>query len=127
MKNICELSLKDAQSYRDDIILDERINKILDLKLSHADVGPEARKKLRHLLKFYAKKRHPFRACVRDNMKRFGPGRTERICATVKDLIKGTHKWRKGNQKFSQSDQEVINLIDKLSEQDLREIIGVDV
>jgi hypothetical protein len=32
--------------------------------------------------------------CVRDNMKRFGPGRTEAVCATLKDILRGTTKWR---------------------------------
>src|SRR4051812_9896833 len=38
-----------------------------------AQVGPDARYKLRGILKHYAKKAHPFAACVRDNRKRFGP------------------------------------------------------
>jgi hypothetical protein len=63
--------------------------------VSEADtVGPAARHKLRFLLRYYAKKDHPFTACVNDNMKRFGPNRTERICATLKDIIRGTTHWR---------------------------------
>ena len=27
-------------------------------------------------------------------MKRFGPGRTERVCAVLKDIIRGTTHWR---------------------------------
>jgi hypothetical protein len=61
-----------------------------------AQVGPRARWKLRGILKHYAKKLHPFAACVRDNRKRFGP-RTEGVCAVVKDLIRGTTHWRGHN------------------------------
>lgn len=83
-----------ARQQREDQILTEEIDRRLDVVLSHADVSGEARSHLRSLLKHYAKNPHPFRACVRDNMKRFGPGRTERVCATVKDMIRGTHRWR---------------------------------
>lgn len=59
-------------------------------------VTPEAKRRLRGILKHYATKPHPFRACVKDNRKRFGPA-TEGICAVVKDLIRGTTKWRGKN------------------------------
>lgn len=65
-----------------------------ELLLSAKTTGPTARHKLRFLLRYYAKKKHPFRACVEDNMKRFGPGKTEAYCATLKDIIRGTTKWR---------------------------------
>jgi len=61
-----------------------------------AQVGPDARWKLRGILRHYAKKPHPFAACVRDNRKRFGP-RAEAVCAVVKDLIRGTTHWRGHN------------------------------
>lgn len=88
-----------AQQSRQDRLLDDAIDNFLDkhlpVMLSEADtVGPDARHKLRGILKHYAKEPHPFRACVRDNMKRFGPGRTEKVCATLKDIIRGTTKWR---------------------------------
>lgn len=70
-----------------------------DIYLSSKNVGPEARRKLSGLLKYYAKKPHPFRACVRDNRKRFGPGRTEAVCATLKDIIRGTTHWRNNKDK----------------------------
>ncbi len=74
------------------------------LLLSAKTVTPAARKKLKGLLKYYAKKPHPFRACVRDNMKRFGPGKTEAYCAVLKDLIRGTTKWRgKNNPRTSKT------------------------
>lgn len=89
-----DASLLLAQQEREDRVLTREIDGRLDVLLSHADVSPEARGHLRELLKHYAKMPHPFRACVRDNMKRFGPGRTEKVCATLKDMIRGTHNWR---------------------------------
>jgi hypothetical protein len=84
-----------AQQSREDALLMEDIDRRIDLLFSEADtVGPDARHKLRGILRHYAKMPHPFRACVKDNMKRFGPGRTERVCATLKDIIRGTTKWR---------------------------------
>lgn len=67
-------------------------------------VTPGARKKLSGLMKFYAKKAHPFTACVRDNTKRFGPERAKKVCAVLKDLIKNTTKWRKGGKKTNASE-----------------------
>lgn len=92
-----------AQRKREDALLDAAIDKRLEILFSQAEhpgvseaatVGPSARHKLRGLLRFYAKKDHPFTACVHDNMKRFGPNRTERVCATLKDVIRGTTHWR---------------------------------
>jgi hypothetical protein len=82
--------------------LDTEINRRIDLIFSNesilfseADtVGPHQRHQLRGLLRHYAKQAHPFRACVKDNTKRFGPGAVEKVCATLKDLIRGTTHWR---------------------------------
>lgn len=113
-------NLAEAQQQREDSLLFAELDRRLDVALSEADtVGPDARHKLRALLRFYAKKPHPFTACVRDNMKRFGPGRTEAVCATLKDIIRGTTHWRgKGNPRdhgspglataLSQDDADVI-------------------
>ena len=92
-----------AQREREDRLLDAAIDKRLEVLFAETThpgvseantVGPDARHKLRFLLRYYAKKPHPFTACVHDNMKRFGPNRTERVCATVKDIIRGTTHWR---------------------------------
>jgi hypothetical protein len=88
------ISLTEARDRRNDILLSESINSRLDVLFSHSDVSPKEREQLEKLLRHYAKKAKPFTACVRDNMKRFGPGRTEKVCATVKDMIRGTHRWR---------------------------------
>jgi len=68
---------------------------------SSKDVGPEARRKLRGLIKYYMSKPHPFTACVKDNTKRFGKEGAERVCATLKDIGSGTTKWRKGGRHAS--------------------------
>ena len=100
-----DLTLAEAQRAREDRLLGEWVERQMDVLLvdvagrapgvSEADtVGPDARHKLKGILQHYAKDPHPFTACVHDNMKRFGPGRTERVCAVVKDIIRGTTKWR---------------------------------
>src|SRR5258707_271344 len=79
-------------------LTDEELSEYIDLALSNADkVGPKARHQLHGLLRYYAKKKHPFTACVRDNTKRFGPDRAKRVCAVLKDIIRGTTKWRGKN------------------------------
>lgn len=88
------IQLAEAQKAREDKLLDTELDRVLDVTLSADAVSPEARNKLKALLKHYAKKPHPFRSCVRDNVKRFGPGRTEAVCATLKDMIRGTTQWR---------------------------------
>jgi hypothetical protein len=79
---------------------------------SSKDVGPDARKKLRSLIKFYMSKPHPFSACVRDNTKRFGKEGAEKVCATLKDIGSGTTKWRKGRTKADWLDDAVDAMLD---------------
>lgn len=89
-------------------LTEEEIDDYLSVALSNASrVGPKARKQLRGLMKYYAKKKHPFTACVRDNTKRFGKDRAERICAVLKDLIRGTTKWRGKEGAANMSEEEV--------------------
>lgn len=92
-------ALVEAQRAREARMWDDHFNRMFDEQISvlfsEADtVGPDARHHLRGILRHYAKEAHPFTACVRDNMKRFGPGRTEKVCATLKDIIRGTTHWR---------------------------------
>jgi hypothetical protein len=129
-----------AQQAREDRLLDEVIDKRISILFSQLEhpgvseantVGPGARHKLRFLLRYYAKKDHPFTACVRDNMKRFGPNRTERVCATLKDVIRGTTHWR-GHPELDHGapgavaasdapeiDEEIAELLLSMSETDL--------
>src|ERR1044072_2232235 len=97
-----------------------------------ADVTPRDVKRLTPLLKHYAKMEHPFRACVRDNRKRFGP-KTEAYCAVLKDLIKGTTKWRSTERKAHLADEiseytlefseDFLVWLSELTAQDVRDMI----
>lgn len=98
-----DASLLAAQAAREDLLLDQAIEGRLSLIFSKSEhpgvsqantVGPHARHQLKGLLRYYAKKDKPFTSCVADNMKRFGPNRTEKVCATLKDVIRGTTHWR---------------------------------
>jgi hypothetical protein len=83
--------------------------------LSAKDVTPADKKKLSGILKHYAKMQHPFTACVRDNTKRFGRERAERVCAVLKDIIRGTTMWRSTERKKN------------LSESTLNELFQVEI
>lgn len=120
-----------AQRQREDALLAVEIDRRIDLLFSEADtVGPDARNKLRGILKHYAKDPHPFRACVKDNMKRFGPGRTERVCATLKDIIRGTTHWRghpaadHGSAGLAQIDEDVERLLLSIPDDKLEAFFG---
>lgn len=86
-------------------------------------IPPEHRKKINSIVKYYRKKPHPFRACVRDNRKRFGP-RTEQVCAVVKDMALGTTKWRKGGKKHLSADG-VPSTIDLSAFAVARDLVGL--
>lgn len=85
------LSVEEKVDLGEAILLDTRPG------TNFQQVSPKAKKQLHGLLKFYANKPHPFAACVRDNTKRFGKDRAERVCAVLKDIIRGTTKWRGKN------------------------------
>lgn len=90
-----QTELQKARERRVDQKLDAAIDETISLLFSEADtVGPQQRHQLRGLLRYYAKQAHPFRACVKDNTKRFGPGAVDKVCATLKDIIRGTTHWR---------------------------------
>src|SRR3990170_1421040 len=96
---------------------DQEIEEYLNIALSNgfskgtANVSARDMVKLRGLLKHYAKKKHPFTSCVRDNTKRFGPERAKKVCAVLKDLIRGTTKWRSTERKKGLSDEEKAEFI----------------
>lgn len=87
-------SLLAAQHARKDLVLTTEINQRLDVLLSSADVSDSARRELSAILKHYATTPNPYRTCVADNLEKFGPGKTEKVCATIKDMIRGTTRWR---------------------------------
>lgn len=118
-------ALEEARAQRIDAQLDAHLNELLGKADLAAPISAHAKIKLRDILKKYAKEKHPFRACVKDNMKRFGPGRVEAVCATLKDTIKGRKDWRHGSAKMSDDlsiDGEVLLALDAISEIDLQQI-----
>lgn len=91
------LSLAEAAEARRERILTSDIDGRIGLLLSNyqrVTANPRTMGYLHSLLKHYAKSPHPFTECVHDNMKRFGPGRTEGVCATLKDTIRQSTHWR---------------------------------
>ena len=130
-----DIELAAAQSEREEILFDEYLDRQLDILFSEADtVGPDARHKLKGILRHYAKMAHPFRACVKDNTKRFGPGQVEKVCATLKDIIRGTTKWR-GNPSLDHGapgaiaasdipeiDEEMVKLLLSISDEKMEEL-----
>jgi Putative phage serine protease XkdF len=72
-----------------------------------------ARGPLRHLIAYYMKKPKPFTACVRDNTKRFGPERAQRVCAVLKDLGTGTTHWRHGSNKIAKAEDIPDSLVEE--------------
>lgn len=68
----------------------------------------------------------PFTSCVADNRERFPlPGQAERICATLKDIGRGTTKWRKGPKKQVR-EEDVARNVDRLVEAGLTTFAGVE-
>lgn len=60
-----------------------------------ANVSASDRKKLSPLILYYMKKPHPFTSCYRDQIKHgLSPDHAARRCAVLKDLGRGTTKWR---------------------------------
>lgn len=120
-------------------LTEEEIDEYLSISLANYQrVTPGEKKKLKGLMAHYAKMEHPFSQCVRDNTKRFGKDRAERICAVLKDLIKGTTKWRGEEKKKHLSENTMKELfeidvdtsfyhyIEELSEEEIQEIMAED-
>lgn len=88
-----------AEERLDRVLMSEIDNRLDTLLANYQRVtsNPRTMGYLRFLLKHYAKMAHPWHACVRDNMKRFGPGKTEALCGVLKDTIRQTTYWRHGH------------------------------
>lgn len=82
-----------------DLVIEASIDRAFADVPNYKLVTPKEKGQLSGLMAHYAKKAHPFTACVTDNTKRFGKDRAERICAVLKDLIRGTTSWRNGGEK----------------------------
>lgn len=119
-----------AAQARIDRAIDDKIDTFLESSLKSAGlaatVSPKAKTKLRGVLKKYAKEKSPFKACVIDQTKQFGPGRAEAVCASIKDTIKTTKgfpptKGSKVNASDDSSiDGEMLVALNALSEIDLQ-------
>lgn len=109
---------------------DRELDKLIADKMTAAKlatpVSPTARVKLKSILKKYARDPHPFTACVRDNMSKYGPGRTEAVCATLKGVLKGNDAAKTASANASEGDAvidaDVLLALDAISEIDLQEI-----
>ena len=98
------LSLVEAGDARLERMLMGEIDSRLELLLANyqrVTADPRKMGYLRFLLKHYAKFPHPWHQCVHDNMKRFGPGKTEALCGVLKDTIRQTTYWRHGKHGHS--------------------------
>lgn len=121
-------------------LTDQEMDEYLSVALANgfskgtANVSPADMKKLRPLLNKYRKSPHPFRACVKDNRKRFGPA-TEKFCAVIKDLIEGTTHWRGKKKGMSEAtmqelfgldvDDTFFHLLVELSEDEINEMVNL--
>lgn len=84
-----------------------------------ADVTPADRAKLSGLLKYYAAKAHPFTECQRDQIKHgLSEDHAARRCAVLKDIIRGTTKWRGNEAELTPTERAV--LIEHLEQTDRR-------
>lgn len=86
-----------ASEKREEEILFDDIDRRLDLLLANyqrVTSNPRSMGYLRFLLRHYAKSPTPWRTCVAENTKRFGPEKVKGLCAVLKDTLRGTTKWR---------------------------------
>jgi len=116
-----------------DIELDEYLR--LALKNYQTTTSVE-KKKLKGLIVHYGKIEKPFTQCVQDNTKRFGKEGAERVGTVLKDLIKGTTKWRGEERKKNLSEDTMKELfevnasdtfyhyLEELSEEDITKIMS---
>lgn len=96
--------IKLASEKRKEVLLSNEIDKRLDLLLANyprVTSNPRSMGYLRFLLRHYAKSPTPWRDCVKDNTKRFGPEKVKGLCGVLKDTIRQTTYWRgkKGHSK----------------------------
>jgi hypothetical protein len=88
--------LKVASNNRNESILFSELDNRVDLLLSNyqkVDANPRSMGYLRFLLRHYGRMAHPWRACYKDNLKRFGE-KTPALCGVLKDSIRQTTYWR---------------------------------
>lgn len=94
---------QDERRSRSVALVDRSVDEVVDLiadrvNLSNADrVGPATREKLKGPLKKYARSAHPWQECVDDLTPHKGSIAAVKICSVLKDIVRGTTKWRGKN------------------------------
>ena len=84
------------KSVREESVMDTLLGEVEQFtKPGTANVSPADKSKLSGLLKHYAGMAHPHATCVRDQVKHgLSKDHANRRCAVLKDIIRGTTKWR---------------------------------
>lgn len=98
------LDLTEAAREREERLIFAEVDNRIDLLLANgADhfkavtANPRKMGYLRFLLRHYAKSATPWRDCVSDNTKRFGPEKVKGLCGVLKDVIRQSTHWRHGS------------------------------
>ena len=89
-------NLKEASEKRSLELFEEDIDRRIDLLLANyqrVTANPRSMGYLRFLLRHYAKSATPWRDCVADNTKRFGPEKVKGLCGVLKDVLRHTTYW----------------------------------
>ena len=92
-----DAALQLASARRIEGVYEDEIDARVDLLLANyqrVTANPRSMGYLRFLLKHYAKSPTPWRDCVADNTKRFGPDKVKGLCGVVKDLVRQRTDWR---------------------------------
>lgn len=91
------IDLAKARRRRKQNALYAAMERSVEVALAQADVSPSDKKKLHGILKWMAKSPHPFTKCYKALLAHgWSEDRAKKTCATLKDVVRGTTKWRKG-------------------------------
>lgn len=116
--------IRAQQAMDEDQRLEVRLTELADgIVASAEDMDYKQRDALVKIFKHYAKDPQPFRTCVKDNMDRFGPGKTEQFCATVKDAIRSIHHWRSDGLIASDDFQQGVGILLAMEDDALETLI----
>lgn len=100
----------------------------LDGPGSASRVTPEARKKLKGIIDKYKHSKTPWKDCVADNTKRFGPEMVKHVCGVVKALGKSTAttvSTKLGDScPTEEMDKETFDLLYRISQIDYLAVLG---
>ncbi len=103
------------------------LDKAVDVALTQADVSPEDKKKLKGILKWMAKSPHPFTKCKKALLAHgWSEERANKTCAVLKDVQRGTTKWRKGaKMSISASNEDLAEVAHSFADLSEREAINL--